>query len=435
LPEPPPLTWTSVGSSPPVKKSTLGNGLEVWATGHGGALSVTTGIVSTGGWARGPAGAEDVWDMLVRYQTPVSFYDLSASLGMRAWTDIGSDHVLTANRAAWGNLDMSMWLQRDLLDAAVIEPSERQGPIDDWLSWSVELARWPALHTERLHGRHLFGGHRLGSTWWDRLAEARAIKAGDILGWHRATLRPDTAKLVAVGADVAAIEQSATKYLDGWKVKGSKTDDGVPPAPSPPDGRKVHALPWDSQFASLSLQCRLASADRPAALDVLREVLDLAMWEVMREGAGAYAPSAEVRALSDDAAVLELTVALHPSQGPSGVDAMLQIVELASTSIPAPLLAAAKRRAASQWSHEVHGSDGHFRRLVDAARRGGSARDVASYPEDVAAVTADHVSALLPSCVGKESVVVVSPDAAAVPGATAYDYRSEGAAWSRALTQ
>jgi len=434
LPTPAAPGWSPAPPLPTARAEALDNGLTVWTAAHPRALSATSGLVTGAGWGHGPEGSQTVYDLLVRYRTPVSFSDLSLQLGMRTWTRERPHYALTANRGAWGNLDMSLWMQRNLIDNAVIELSERQGAIDDRLEWTPQLARWPDLHVDRLHRRHLYGAHRLGTTYWDRLASARKLKVKDATTWQRAMVRPDADTLVVVGTDANAALQSAERYLGGWKERPASMDDPVPPPPTPPEARAMHSMRWNSLFAQVRVACRLAPAG-PEVHDVTANAIRHALWGPLREGAGAYAPQVWLEDMGDGEQLLHAEVALRPGQGPSGVAAILDTLALAEQGVPPELLSWAQRERRGQLARRLHSSATHFEALVDAAAAGRPVDALADSYTAIDAVTPADVTAALAPCVGGESVVLIAPEAEALQGATPYDYQAEGAAWSEALTQ
>jgi zinc protease len=437
LPSPAPSPWSKAETKAEVRVVPLDNGLVSWMAEHPHFVGVRSSLVSEGGWARGPVGADAVYGRLARYRTPITFLDLAAGMGLRFADGLGSWGSWSSNQAAAGNVDMSMWVHRMLLDAVVVEHSEAQGEIDDALEWAVaELPNWPLMHIERIQRSKLYGEHRLGTTAYDRLAAARKLKEPELLGWRKRSVRPDASKLVVATPSVDEAKAAADTYLAGWKVKPSKTDDAVTAPPAPPP-RSITTVPWSSRFVTVDVGCRVPGPGegRAAALDVLEAALESATWSALREGAGAYAPHVTVSAQSPDEALLWLYVDVAPDQAPSTLDALLKVLELTEAGAPPSLVDASARVVRGRLARQQAGAVDHVALLSQAAAQGLDLASVQGRAEAADAVTAADLSALLSSCVGKEAVVVVGPKQAlsTIDGAEAYDARAEGEAWVKQL--
>ena len=430
-------SWAPPPSSATVAASTLDNGLTVWAAEHPRYAGVRGALVSEGGWARGPVAADAVYDLAVGYRTPIPFFDLAAGMGLRFWTQEDPWGIALGNQAASGNIDLSMWVHRMLMETAIIDHAVIQGSIDDALSWVVdELPQWPGMHVEHLQRRHLYGDHRLGTTAFDRLAAGRKLKSADMLGWRRRTARPDATTLVVASPDAAATAAMATTYLDGWKVKPSKTEDAVV-APPPPPARQVRAVVWSSRYATVDVTCRVPGpgADRAASLEVLSHVLEQATWASLRDGAGAYAPSVWVQPQGPDEALLSLVVDVTPDQASGALQALLDTLALAKEGVPEELRAWAVRDAQGSLSRVRASGSSHVDFLIDEAAGGADLASIEGRMEALGAVSSADLSALLEPCVGHEAAVVVGPPAAlaTLKGATPYDAAADGKAWADSL--
>lgn len=437
LPDPATPAWAAPPTGSSVASATLPNGLTVLTAEHPAAVTSHAAMVSDGGWARGPIGAEAVHERIVGYQTPIGFVELAAGMGLRFWQDESPWAVTLGNMASVANTDMQMWVHRMMVDSAVTDPAAVQGAIDDSLAWAIdELPRWPMLHIDHVQRQHLYGDDRLATTHHDRLAAARKLKTNDMLAWHRHTVRPDATTLVVATADPASAKAQAERYLGTWKVKPSKLEVADPAPPAPPE-RAIVGISAGTRFATVDVTCRVKGpgAGRAAALEVLEAALRQASWVDLREKAGAYAPEVLVRAQTPDEALLSLMVDVPPAQAASALDALLAELRLAQDGVGDGLLAWAIRDAQGAEARAAASTTDHIDRLVARLADGADPAALEGFAEALGQVTAADLTALLAPCVGHEAAVVVGPEDAlsGLEGATRYDAAVEGKAWADSL--
>lgn len=220
----PPLRPVPRFTFPSLTKSVLGNGLQVWTARHAQVPMIGFLLLVHRGASTDPAGLEGLAaitaDMLDEGTGSLSAIDVSEQLsriGAQLDLDVGSDAML------FGITSLSRFADRglNLLADIVVRPSLLDADFErvrrQRLHRLIQLRDMPGAIAERVFTRLLYGTAPYGHTPLGREASLTAITVDDVRAFHRKTLLPGQATLVAVGdCEHDTIHALAERAFSGW---------------------------------------------------------------------------------------------------------------------------------------------------------------------------------------------------------------------------
>lgn len=237
----PPLRPVPRFTFPPVAKSTLANGLDVWTSHHAQVPMTEFLLVLRHGAASDPIGHEGLaaftTDMLDEGTGALSAIDISeqfARLGAQLGIDVGADAILVGVASLTRFADRSLNLLADIIVRPAFREDDFERVRQQRLNRLVQLRDLPGAIAERVFMRLLYGSAPYGHTPLGREASLTAITLDDIRAFHRRMFCPADATLIAVGdADHDVILRFAESAFGGWSGTNSAPAAAETPPPKP----------------------------------------------------------------------------------------------------------------------------------------------------------------------------------------------------------
>ena len=397
-----------------ILRRTLHNGVDVWVIDVGTAPTVGISTAFDGGTLTAPApGSHDVLTRVRRYDFGDFTTDRQRGVGMERYAFDGGAAGGWVYTGPSQKLDSMLWAELAALESLDVDLRARQTALDFDVAQEAEaFFTLPWATSATMRRSRLAPDHPAGRAWWDWLVDARYVGAKQVWRWAQSHHNPATTEVVILGR-TPPIQAAglAHKYLAPWKSKDRRL--ARPPAPlPPPPPRTTLVHDHSNTFADVILTCRIPgrTPETDAAQDVLNALLDRVMWATFREGAGIYEVSSRVEPLYPGLAWLELAVTVSPSQAVGAVGTLHAVLERVAEGVPAANVAAARLRAAGQWSQRWSTTMAATEAVMAEHRAGIRVADQLAWPERLEAVDAAAVSALLEDCVGHEVTSVIGPD-------------------------
>jgi zinc protease len=410
-----PVVWHTDATPLAVTASTLENGVDVWVLPRRDAAYIQeSALVCEGGWATSPvAGANELLAHLMYTASPDATNESRYEGAVLEEYEYGSSTDAYAARSPAGELDLALWNLRWSVGPAQFDWSGRQPRLDPLVEGAFEAFReLPWSTSDALAMAHLLPGDRAAVPWWDGLRAARSVHSQDVEAWERTVRRPDNATLVVAGpVDPAVVAAEAERYLGGWSAGGKPLAAVAAPLPPAP-ARQAMLYAASTVLSEVSVQCRLPGRSDATApgLDVLRAVVDKALWRSLRDDGGIYGFGATLDPLDPRVTILSLDASVPPAASAPTVAAMLGVLDAIRAGTPASALAWGRAAARGDRMRELATAPASWELLRGVAGRGGSLDALRSYPDDVDRVDAAALSALIVDCDGHEAVSVIGPD-------------------------
>jgi len=235
----PPLRPVPRFSFPAITKSELSNGLKICTARHAQVPMIGFLLLLHRGASNDPVGLEGLAaitaDMLDEGTGSLSAIDVGEQLsriGAQLDVDVSSDAML------FGITSLSRFADRglQLLADIVVRPSLRDDDFErvrqQRLNRLIQIRDMPGAIAERVFTRLLYGNAPYGHTPLGRESSLSAITVDDVRAFHRKTLLPGQATLVAVGdCDHDVIRALAEKAFSGWTGgESERAPDSATPA-------------------------------------------------------------------------------------------------------------------------------------------------------------------------------------------------------------
>lgn len=209
---------------PPVEKTKLDNGLEVWMVEHRELPLVSMNMVFKTGSASEPddrTGVADAVSTLIDDGTPTrSAADIANQLqliGASIGSGSGYDSTNVTLSTLTKNLDKAIDIYADVIQ----NPSFPAKEVELVKSRSLVSLRQqkanPNAIANVVYNKVLYGDHPYGRT--DTEATIKALTRDDLVGYYNSTYRPNNAVLIVVGSfDKAALKAKLNSAFAGWKA-------------------------------------------------------------------------------------------------------------------------------------------------------------------------------------------------------------------------
>ncbi|MCC7418193.1 MAG: insulinase family protein [Acidobacteria bacterium] len=239
LPEPGPARPFAF---PPLRKSTLPNGLRVWSIRHGVVPVVSLMLLVRRGSAVDPAGREglaamtaDMLDEGSGARSAIDIHEALARIGAQFDTDIGADATLVSLTTLSRAVDRGIELLADMVARPALRDDDFARVRQLRLHRLAQMRDSPPAVAERTFVRLLYGAHPYGHTPAGCERALTSMEAGDVRAFHTSAIRPSVSTLVAVGdCDHLEVERIAATAFDGWTGDDPPAPpDRAAPLPSP----------------------------------------------------------------------------------------------------------------------------------------------------------------------------------------------------------
>jgi len=239
---------------PPVEKSVLPNGMQVWSVHHPHVPVVSFVCLVARGAAADPPGkdglaalAADMLDEGTGERTAIQIHEDLARLGAQFDTDIGSDaiaiSVTTLSRVA----DRALALIGDIVARPALREADCERVRQLRLHRLKQLRDSPGIVADRAFLRLLYGNDPYGHSPIGHELSLVALTVDDVRAFHATAIEPGAATLIAVGdCDHSAVVKLAAESFAGWGARATN-DVPRPAAPVPPVRLAIVPRPKASQ--------------------------------------------------------------------------------------------------------------------------------------------------------------------------------------------
>jgi zinc protease len=212
-------------SLPPIEKTRLDNGLEVWMVQHKELPIVSANLVLKSGQANEPDDRTGVASMMARLlddgtktRSAVDIANQLQSIGAELNTGTSWDSTNVQLQTLTKNLDRAL----DIFADVVLNPAFPAKEIESLRARDLIGLRQrksnPNMIANVVYNRVLYGDHPYGRDTSE--SSIRAITRDDILAAYNAAFVPGNGVLIVVGDfDKAALKAKLSKAFEGWKAR------------------------------------------------------------------------------------------------------------------------------------------------------------------------------------------------------------------------
>ena len=286
---------------------------------------------------------------------------------------------------------------------------------NEWLRQLAVGEATPAARLARALRGALYGGHVYRTDAWSE--EMRAVRSEDVRAWLSRIRRPANAVLVVVGdVDEAAVARQVRDGLGGW------SGDPAPPAPAPAPPSASGPRPLTTltdadprrTWTQLQFGCFLPPARSPRDIvvgELLSDVIRTELYRRLRvEHGTSYSPTVRWTFYRGGTHVMTGSLDVDEHEAARALALIHDWLDPAGAAAPLPrAIEDARWRSArvSGLRYATNGALAH--RLFDAWNMGWTPASLDAYPQDLASVTPDEITAALAACRASAVVSVLSP--------------------------
>ncbi len=243
--ERPPIAESPTLDFPALERARLSNGIEI-VYARRDAVPVTRIAVEfdagTGADAPGRAGIQALMLGLLEEGTTrrdsIALAEAQERLGARIDSDAGRDRTNISLTALTANLGLSLDLLAEIIRQPAFALAEVERLRTQQLAAAATARTRPDLRAGEAMLPLLYGDHPYGRSPLGDEAAVRAATRDDLVAFHQAWIRPDNARIFAVGDLPLAqlLPQLETRFGD-WRApaapRGTKAMDAALPRPTP----------------------------------------------------------------------------------------------------------------------------------------------------------------------------------------------------------
>jgi len=218
-------------SFPGITKSTLANGLAVWTAHHPQVPMVGLVLLVRIGSACDPAGKEglaaitaDMLDEGSGSRSAIDVHEDIARIGAQFDTDIGSDAMLVSLTSLSRFTGRALELLADIMVRPALRDADFLRVRELRLNRLIQLRDMPGVIADRVFTRLLYGDAPYGHTPLGNERSLSSMTVDDVRSFHRGSIPPAAATLIAVGdCDHETIRSAAVTAFGDWS--GSHSPD------------------------------------------------------------------------------------------------------------------------------------------------------------------------------------------------------------------
>ena len=208
---------------PPIEKTKLANGMDLWMVDHRELPIVSMNMVFRTGSANEPEGktgvASTTSSLLDDGTATRSAADIANQLqaiGASIDTGSGWDSTTVSLQTLTKNLDKAIDIYADVVQNPAFPASEFESQKRRSLIALRQIRSNPNAISNIVYNKVLYGSHPYGRS--NSEASINAMTRDDIVAYYNATYRPNNATLIVVGSfDKAALKSKLDKVFSGWK--------------------------------------------------------------------------------------------------------------------------------------------------------------------------------------------------------------------------
>jgi zinc protease len=223
----PPLRAVPTFSFPVITKSTLANGLGVWTAHHPQVPMVGLVLLVQIGSANDPAGREglaaitaDMLDEGTGSRSAIDVHQDIARIGAQFDTDIGSDAMVISLTSLSRFTGRGLELLADVVTRPALRDADFLRVRQLRLNRLIQLRDMPGVIADRAFARLLYGDSPYGHTPLGNERSLSAMTVEDIRSFHRSSILPGAATLIAVGdCEHEAVRAAAEATFGDWSGK------------------------------------------------------------------------------------------------------------------------------------------------------------------------------------------------------------------------
>jgi zinc protease len=220
----PPLRAVPRFSFPSITKSTLANGLGVWTSQHPQVPMVGLVLLVRIGSANDPSGKEglaaitaDMLDEGTGERSAIDVHQDLARIGAQFDTDIGADAMVVSLTALSRFTGRGLELLADIVARPALRDADFVRVRQLRLNRLIQLRDMPGVIADRAFARLLYGDSPYGHTPLGNERSLSAMTVDDIRSFHRSSILPGAATLIAIGdCDHGAVTLAAEAAFGGW---------------------------------------------------------------------------------------------------------------------------------------------------------------------------------------------------------------------------
>jgi predicted Zn-dependent peptidase len=226
---------------PAIDKSTLASGLRVWTVRHPQVPLVAFLVLVRRGAASDPPGKDglaaltaDMLDEGSTGRTSIEMHEALGRIGAQFDMDIGSDAMLASVTALSRVADRALTIVADMVARPTLAEADFARVRQLRLHRLAQLRDNPAAVADRAFISLLYASHPYGHTPMGSDAALASMTVDDARAFHRASIRPGTTTIVAVG-DCAhdEIVRLAEAAFAGWDGAAGPEPEAAGALPKP----------------------------------------------------------------------------------------------------------------------------------------------------------------------------------------------------------
>ena len=208
---------------PPIEKTKLSNGLDLWMVEQHELPIVSMNMVFRTGSSNEPdnkTGVAQITSQLLDDGTATrSATDIAnqlQSIGANMGSSSGWDSTNVSIQTLTKNLDKAIDIYADVIQNPSFPANEVESLRGRMLVGLRQQKANPNAISDVVYNKVLYGSHAYGRT--NTEASIKAITRDDLVGYYGSTYRPNNATLIVVGSfDKAALKGQLEKAFGGWK--------------------------------------------------------------------------------------------------------------------------------------------------------------------------------------------------------------------------
>jgi zinc protease len=220
---------------PPIKKSKLDNGMEVWMVRQDELPIVSMNMVLKTGSVNEPDNRTGLAGMTAQLlddgtstRSAADIANQLLSIGANINSGSGWDSTNVSLQTLTRNLDRALEIYADVIQNPAFPESEVESLRARALVSLRQQRSNPNAIANSVYSKVLYGDHPYGRD--DNEASIRAITRDDIVNYYGSTYRPNNATLIVVGSfDEASLKRKLETAFGGWK-QGDVTARAIPAA-------------------------------------------------------------------------------------------------------------------------------------------------------------------------------------------------------------
>jgi len=224
---------------PPIQKSKLSNGLEVWTVEHRELPIVAFNLVLKSGAVTEPAEKTGVANMTAsllddgtKTRSAVDIANQLQSIGANLNANSGWDSTSVSMQTLSSHLDQALAIYSDV----IVNPAFPKNELESLRGRSLVGLRQrranPNSISDAVYNRVLYGEHPYGRDLSGSEKSLREIDRDDVVRYYQSTFQPNNGVLIVVGSfDRAALMQKLETAFAGWKG-GTRANFQLPPTRS-----------------------------------------------------------------------------------------------------------------------------------------------------------------------------------------------------------